>query len=120
MHFCCHNKNYYYFYKSNILVINWIWGSRNKVKDKKYEFIKKSDERRESFLPNTDNFLAFSTVFEWGRIFESAMDKSEKECNASLRRNYFPVNPSVLTVVFHWQIKKNRQFREKLSLFFSF
>ena len=31
--------------------------------------------RWESFLPITDNFLAFFIVFEWGRILEGAMDK---------------------------------------------
>ena len=36
---------------------------------------KKLDKRRESFLPNNDNFLAFFIAFEWGRILESAMDK---------------------------------------------
>ena len=32
-------------------------------------------QRRESFLPKTDNFLAFFIVFEWGRILENAIDK---------------------------------------------
>ena len=27
-------------------------------------------------------FLNFFIVFEWGRIFESAMDKQEMKCNA--------------------------------------
>ena len=36
---------------------------------------KKLYKRWESFSPNTDNFLAFFIVFEWGRILESAMDK---------------------------------------------
>ena len=36
---------------------------------------KKLDKRQELFSPNTDNFLAFSIVFEWGRILESEMDK---------------------------------------------
>ena len=31
--------------------------------------------RWESFLPITDNFLAFFIVFEWGRTLEGAMDK---------------------------------------------
>ena len=35
------NKNYYYFGKSNIPVINLIVGSRNTIKvSKKYEFVK--------------------------------------------------------------------------------
>ena len=35
------NKNYYYFCKSNIPVINLIVGSRNMIKvSKKYEFVK--------------------------------------------------------------------------------
>ena len=36
---------------------------------------KKLDQRQESFSPNTNNFSAFFSVFEWGRILESAMDK---------------------------------------------
>ena len=48
---------------------------------------KKSDKRRESFSPKTNNFLALSIVFEWGRILESAMDKLEVKCNAKLHRN---------------------------------
>ena len=42
---------------------------------KKICICKKLDKRRESFSPNTDNFLAFFIVSEWGRILESAMDK---------------------------------------------
>ena len=38
-------------------------------------FCKKVDKPGEFFLPNTDNFLAFFIVFEWGRILESGMDK---------------------------------------------
>ena len=38
---CCHDKNYYYFWKSNIPVINLTVDSRNMVKvSKKYEFVK--------------------------------------------------------------------------------
>ena len=37
--------------------------------------LKKLDKRRESLLPNIDNFSMFFIVFEWGRIFESVMDK---------------------------------------------
>ena len=33
-----------------------------------------NDKRGESFLPNTNNFLVFFIVFEWGIVFESAMD----------------------------------------------
>ena len=33
------------------------------------------DKSRESFVPNTDNFLGFFFVFEWGRIFETAINK---------------------------------------------
>ena len=33
------------------------------------------DKWRESFSPNTDNFLPFFIIFEWGRILESAKDK---------------------------------------------
>ena len=46
---------------SNIPVINLIVGSRNMIGI--------------YFSPNTDSFLAFFIVFEWGRISESAMDK---------------------------------------------
>ena len=60
-----HDKNYCYFCKSNIPVINSIVGSRNLI----------NKRQEESFLPNTDNFLAFFIVFEWGRILKSAMDK---------------------------------------------
>ena len=38
-------------------------------------FCKKVDKPGEFFLPNTDNFLAFFIIFEWGRILESAVDK---------------------------------------------
>ena len=41
----------------------------------KIRVCKKLDKRQESFSPNTDNFLTFFIVFEWGRIMESAMDK---------------------------------------------
>ena len=47
----------------------------------------KIDKRRGLFLPNTDNFLAFFIVFEWGRILKSAMDIYEVKCNAKLCRN---------------------------------
>ena len=43
---------------------------------------KKLDKQRESFSPNTDNFLAFFIIFEWDRILKSAMDKNEVKCNA--------------------------------------
>ena len=77
----------------------------------------KLDKQRESFLPNTDNFLAFFVVFERGRILESAIDKWEVKCNAKLCPNYFSVNVSILDTAFHREIKKNRQFRLKLSIF---
>ena len=78
---------------------------------------KKLDKRRESFLPITDNFLAFCIVFEWCRIFESAMDKKKVKFYAKLCLNYFSVNVSVLAIVSHRQILKNRQFQAKLSDF---
>ena len=41
-HLCRHDKNYYYFCKSNISVINLIVDSRNMTEvSKKYEFVKK-------------------------------------------------------------------------------
>ena len=71
---CHHDKNYCYFCKSNIPVMKLIVGSRNMIKLSK-NMSKKLDKRRESFSPNTDNFLAFFIIFDWGRILESAMDK---------------------------------------------
>ena len=35
----------------------------------------KINKQQESFLPNTDNFLAFFIVFESNRILGSTMDK---------------------------------------------
>ena len=69
------------------------------------------------FSPNTNNFLAFFIVFEWGSILEIAMDKLEVICNAELCPNYFSVNVSVVAVVFHQQFSKNRQFCLKLLVF---
>ena len=74
-HLCHHDKNYCYFCKSNIPVISLILGSRIMIKVSKIWVCKKLDKRRASFSPNTDNFLTFFIVFEWGRILESAMDK---------------------------------------------
>ena len=75
MHLYCHDKNYYYFWKTNISVINLIVDSRNLIKVPTIWVFKKYNKRRESFSPNTDYFLAFFIVFEWGRILESVMDK---------------------------------------------
>ena len=36
---------------------------------------KKLDKRQESLSPNTNNFLAFFIIFDWGRILESAIDR---------------------------------------------
>ena len=69
------------------------------------------------FSPNTNNFLAFFIVFEWGSILEIAMDKLEVICNAELCPNYFSANVSVVAVVFHQQFSKNRQFCLKLLVF---
>ena len=41
-------------------------------------------------------FSYFFIVFGWGRIFQSAVDKSEVKCNPHSRPNFFPVNVSVL------------------------
>ena len=58
-HLYHHDKNCCYFCKSNIPVINLIVSSRNMIKlSKKIWVCKKLDKRRESFSPNTDNFLA--------------------------------------------------------------
>ena len=56
-------------------MINLIIGPRNMIKASKNTSLQKLEKRREPFLPNTDIFLALFIVFEWGRIFESAMDK---------------------------------------------
>ena len=74
---------------------------------------RKLDKQRESFSPNTDHFLAFFTVF-------TVMDKNEVKCKAKLRFNYFSVNVSLLAIVFHRQISKNKQFHAKLSVFWNF
>ena len=58
-HLCCHDKNYYYFWKSNIPVINLIVDSRNMIKVSKICVCKKLDKQQESFSPNTNNFLVF-------------------------------------------------------------
>ena len=42
----------------------------------------------------------FFIVFEWGRIFESVIDKQEIKCNAQSRPNYFSGKVHVLVVVF--------------------
>ena len=85
-----------------------IVGSRNMTEVlKKIRVCKKSNKRRESFLPNTDNVSAFFIVFEWGRIFESAVDTLEVKFNAKLCPCHFSVNVSVLAVVFRRQISKS-------------
>ena len=58
----------------------------------------------------------FFIVFEWAELRKVQWINS----NAVLRRNYFPVNVSVLTVVFLQQISKNKQFCLKLSIFWRF
>ena len=73
MHLYRHDKNYSW--KTNISVINLIVDSRNMIKVLSIWVCKKLDKRRESISRNTDYFLAFVIVFEWGRILESAMDK---------------------------------------------
>ena len=71
---CCHDKNYYYFYKSNIPAINLIEDSIEILSDFQKTWVcKKLDNDWESFLPNTDNFLSFFIVFEWRRIFDSVI-----------------------------------------------
>ena len=99
-HLCRHDKNYYYFQKSNIPVINFIVDSRNMIKVSKIYVCKKLDKWRESFSPDTDNFLKFFIVFEWGRILKSSMDKQAVKHNAQLHRNQFSVNVSILDNVF--------------------
>ena len=75
-----YDKSYCYFSKSNIPVTNLIVGFTNMIKRSKNMSLKKNKIKnrqflREMFSPNTDNFLTFFVVFEWGRILESAMDK---------------------------------------------
>ena len=62
-----------------------------------------SDQQRESFSPNTNNFLLFFIVFDWGKILKSAVAKNEVKCNAKLSFYYFFVNVSVLAIAFHQQ-----------------
>ena len=64
---------------------------------------KKIYQQRESFSPNTDNFLSLFIVFERGRILESVMDNEKVKYSAKLRQNYFSVNVSVLAFVFRQQ-----------------
>ena len=45
-------------------------------------------------------YRQFLSVFECGRILESAMYKYEVICNAELCPNYFSVNDSVIVVAF--------------------
>ena len=94
-HLCRHDKNYYYFCKSEIPVINLI----AQVLEYDQSF-KKLNKQREPFSPNTDNCLAFFIAFEWGRILKSVMDKKEVKCNAKLRSNCFCVKIFVLAIVF--------------------
>ena len=47
-----------------------IWSNFHKI-----WVFKKLDKQRESFSPNTGNFLAFFVVFECCKILKSAMDK---------------------------------------------
>ena len=63
------HKNFYHFSESVIPVINLIVSSRNVFKFSKIMSLSKSDKLRESFLPNTDNFLSFFVVFEQGWLF---------------------------------------------------
>ena len=51
-----------------------IVGSRNIIKISKNWACKKLGKQQESFLANTDDFLAPFIIFEWDRILESAMD----------------------------------------------
>ena len=80
------------------------------IKVPKIRVCKKLDKRQESFSPNTDSFLAFFIVFEWGRILDSAMNKWEVKCNAKLCRNELSVNVSVLVVVFADNLQKTDNF----------
>ena len=59
-HLCCHDKNYYYFWKSNIRVINLIAGSRNMIEvSKNMSFQKISSTMRVVFT----KYRQFLSVF---------------------------------------------------------
>ena len=86
-----------------------IWSKTQKI-----SVCKKLDKRQKSFSPNSDNFLVFFIVFEWEELRKVQWINS----NAELRRNYFPVNVSVLTVVFLQQISTN--FSNKFCIIYHF
>ena len=44
----------------------------------------------------------------------TSLKEQEVKCNAQLCPNYFSVNVSVLAIVFHRQLSRNRQLEEKL------
>ena len=74
-HLCCHYKNYDYFCKSNTPVINLIAGSRNMNEVSiRLSLLKVRLTTRVVFMKYRQ-FFSFFIVFEWGRIFESALDK---------------------------------------------
>ena len=103
---CCHDKNFYYFYKSNISVVNLVSGSRNMIKVSENMSFEKISSTMRVVFTKYRKFLAFFIVFEWGRILESAIDKWEVKCNVKLCPNYFSVNVSVPAAVFRRQFKK--------------
>ena len=74
-HLCCPDKNYYYSCKLKIPGISLIVGSRNMRKVSKYMSFLKKINGKSRFHQIPVRFLAFFIVFEWGRIFDSAVDK---------------------------------------------
>ena len=83
-HLYRHYKNYYYFWKSNIPVINLIVDSKNSFK--KYEFVKNKINGESCFqqIPTiSQRFLLFLN----GAEFWKARWINEVKCNAKLRRS---------------------------------
>ena len=106
-----HDKNYYYFCKSSIPVINFIAGSRNMIKVSNNMSSEKIKLATRVVFTKYRQFLSvLFFVFERGRILESAMDKQEVKCNVKLCPNCFFGNVFVLAVVFHRPIKKTDNF----------
>ena len=79
---CRHDRNYYYFWKSNIPVIKLIVHSRNMIKVSKNMSLWKNRWRKKVAPTQYWQFVAFFIVFEWVRNWESAIVK----CNEKLRR----------------------------------
>ena len=88
------------FANKGILGLVYDESSRSMIKVSKIKACKKLGKQRELLRPNTGNILVLIIVFQWGRIYESAVDKSELKCNAKLHPSYFSVNVNKLVVKF--------------------